>query len=313
MASIVSMLKQCRVETCAAFVMLLGACAAAAAPRVERVDTATTRPATLAEFLRVRCSLDGRDVLTSWTGAIYAFVPGERQRHLFDVVGMNVARCVQAQDGRWQFTSRELLYYLDPASGAPVHRWQNPWTGEEVPVVHVANSPVQGTFERAPEIHLAGGLATFALDIPLFYPNRLAADARLRAYSPAESYQAGEFFVFTAPAVAVQDEALTTVPAMSFTWQRVGPWLPWMKMGDRPGLMVYSARGQKVSGTSELPALLREELATRLPRFASAPGCYLAAMNETSWTYFARHLDAYLAGQRFPVPAPIGDEPCAAE
>ncbi len=268
----------------------------------------TSRAITADELVRLRCATDGRDTYTTWTGTIYGFVPGERPRALFATVGMNVARCLREGDA-WHLVSRELMYYLDPATGAVLDRWPNPWTGATVPVVHVANRSVQNPLAGGAPMQVADGWATVTIDVPLFYPSPLAADAT-RAYSPAPDYQAGEFFALSAPAAALADPARATVPAMTLGWHRVGPWLPWMAMGERPGLLVYVAHGARVDGLAALPAILRDELATRLPLYRHAPRCVVRDRNETSWTYFARHLAAYQAGARFPIAAPDTPDAC---
>ena len=112
-------------------------------------DAASTNIQTLGalELVRTRCSTDGSNVYTQWQGSVYAFVPQERQRKLFNIIGMNVARCLQDRQGQWFLTSRELTFYLDPQTNEILNYWQNPWTEEVVPVVHVANNPVQNSLE----------------------------------------------------------------------------------------------------------------------------------------------------------------------
>ena len=270
-----------------------------------------TSSASVDQLVQLRCSRDGREVVTTWTGDVYAVVPGTAQRHLFAVVGMNVARCLR-QGERWQLTSRELLYYLDPSTRTRLDRWTNPWTDRTVAVVHVANERVQTTFTREVPSVIADGIATIAFDIPVFYPNPLAADPKTRAFSPFESYQAAELFTFAAPAAELEDPTRPSVSRLWFTWHRLGPWLPWMDMGDRPGQLVYSARGRKVTAFDELPALLRDEISTRVPLYRHAADCIVPRPNETSWTYFARHLEMYQAGARFPVPSALDPAECAA-
>lgn len=94
---------------------------------------------------------------------------------------------------------------------------------------------------------------------------------------------------------------------MTFTWNRLGPWLPWMNQGERPGHLLYSAHGHKLAADEVLPSALRDP---RLPLYEHAPPCIVAARNETSWTYFGRHVDDYLAGARFPLPAPVDPTEC---
>jgi hypothetical protein len=284
--------------------VVLGACGYGRAPVATVAATHLTGPRTLSteELVRVRCALDGSEVLTGWSGEVFGFVADERPRHLFSVVGMNVARCLRI-DGRWHLTSRELMLYLDPKTGARIDRWTNPWTGATVPVVHVANRLVQNELGGPIPATAFDGVMTLTFDIPLSYPNPLARDPRTAVYSPAPGYVAGEFFSFEADSAAVIDPARATVPALRFSWHRVGPWLPWMAMGNRPGVLVYRAHGRK-HDAAEMPAPLRAELETRTPLFSHAPRCIVAAKNETSWTYFARHVGAYEAGATFPVEAP---------
>ena len=79
-------------------------------------------------------------------GRTYSRVPGEKDRHLFDVLGINVRHCKVLEDenkGRgFRSVGREIMVYMDPESGEIIDSWINPWTGEEISVIHVANDPV---------------------------------------------------------------------------------------------------------------------------------------------------------------------------
>jgi hypothetical protein len=181
-------------------------------------------------------------------------------------------------------------------------------------VVHVANHRVQFPITGPVPIEVGDdGVATIAFAIPVRYANPLAGDPATAAFSPAETYVAHEHFTFATSSTALHDQAIATVPSLVFTWQRVGPWLPWMDQGDRPGVLVYTARGRKVAGLDEVPAVLAHAIARDLPRYGHAPACLVDGRNETSWTYFARHLEAYREGARFPLPAPVDPDECAPE
>lgn len=262
------------------------------------------------ELVRTRCSTDAANVYTEWSGSVYAFVPQERQRKLFNIIGMNVARCLKNRQGQWFITSRELNFYLDPQTGQVLDRWTNPWTGEVVPVVHVANNPVQNTFEGETPVVIDGANVTFVLDIPLTYPNVLAGDRQFQDYSPEALYQAGEFFKFTVPLRMVTNSSVATAPLVSSTWMRIGPWLPWMKMKGKPGQLVYSATTRKFLHFEKLSPILQQEIASRVPVYREAPRCFLASKNETSWTYFRKHFNEYLQGAQFPLPETDIQQPC---
>jgi hypothetical protein len=255
-------------------------------------------------WVKTRSSLDSsQSTFLPWTGKIYAFTPGEKRKLLFKIVGMSVSRCIATQEGKWDFTSRELTYYLNPETGEILKKWENPWTGETVAVMHVANNPVQGEFKGKFPAQVEGDSTTFVFDIFPTYPNPLAADSKFAEYSPQVIYQAAELFKLTVPTADLLNSELPSVSQLKVSWDRIGPWLPWMKMGDRPGYMIYSAIGSKVNGLTELPQLLQDEINTRVPLYKNAPKSFLDVEDMTSWVYFQEHFDAYLAGEIFPRPA----------
>lgn len=257
-------------------------------------------------FVKVRASLDANEQsFLTWTGSIYAFIPGQKRKRLFKIVGMSVSRCLPSKAGGWEFTSRELTYYLDPNTNGILQRWENPWTGETVPVMHVANNPVQAHFEGQFPAYIDRDLATFVFDLFPTYPNPLAEDEKFLGYSQTPTYQAVELFKLTVPLADLLNPDLNSVSKLDISWDRVGPWLPWMKMGDRPGHLIYSAWGSKVNDFSELSQLLQEEINRRIPLYKNAPQIPLDQEDMTSWRYFQQHFDAYLTGAVFPLPATI--------
>ena len=96
---------------------------------------------------KLNCSLnEGEPIVYWWQGSAYSRVPGERDRHLFNVEGMNIRACKNYEDEErghgFRSVSREVLFYLDPETKEILRTWTNPWTGEEVEVMHVTNDPV---------------------------------------------------------------------------------------------------------------------------------------------------------------------------
>ena len=131
--------------------------------------------------------------------------------------------------------------------------------------------------------------------------NPLGDRPKFRDYSPNPDYLASEFFQITVPLDELRDPERATVNTMTLAWNRIGPWLPWMKMGDRPGQLVYHAYGRRVSSYDVLSPLLRQEIKQRLPKYRHAPTSYTQKTNMTSWRYFEEHFDAYLQGDPFPI------------
>jgi len=256
-------------------------------------------------WVKTRSSLDpSESTFLIWQGKIYSFIPGEKRKLLFKMMGVSVSRCISTEEDSWDFTSRELTYYLHPETEEILRKWENPWTGETVPVLHVANNPVQGHFKGKFPAQVDGDTTTFVFDIFPTYPNPLAEDSKFAEYSPYETYQAAELFKLSVPTADLFNIKLNSVSQLKLSWDRIGQWLPWMKMGDRSGNLIYSAFGSKVGGLTELPQLLQDEINNRVPLYKQAPKAFSDGEDMTSWLYFQKHFDAYLAGEIFPLPEP---------
>lgn len=256
-------------------------------------------------WVKTRSSLDASEsIFITWMGKIYAFIPGEKRKLLFKILGLSVSRCIPQEPGTWNFTSRELTYYLNPETDEIAHKWENPWTGEIVPVIHVANNPVQGRFRGKFPALVEEDTTTFVFDIFPTYSNPLATDPHLSEYSPYPTYQAAELFKLSVPTADLLNSELNSVTKLQLSWDRIGQWLPWMKMGDRPGYLIYSAYGSKASGLTQLHPLLQDEINHRVPLYKQAPKTFDDGEDMTSWLYFQKHFPAYISGEIFPIPVP---------
>ena len=151
-------------------------------------------------------------------------------------------------------------------------------------------------------------------DVPLYYPNPLFGNSTLEPYSPWEKYQSSELFSFIVDTDDLNDQSSNRslfISKLHFSWTRTSQFLPFMKTGSMPGRLVYSSHGRRVGSINELSSpLLAAELHSRMPLFQHAPDCPLDTRSETSWTYFMKHFDAFLAGEEFPVPQSRENIPC---
>ncbi len=232
-----------------------------------------------------------------FAGRAYSRVPGERDRHLFDVLGVNTRQCATVRDPEkgegYRSVSREVMLYLDPATGEVLDSWRNPWTGATVEVVHVANDPVNMRAPRfandAVETRLRryGRLLVSSSEIPLFYDNPLGGEFQRYV---GGTYHAMEIFDTFYDAQELLEPA-RRLSRSWIAWVRVAQWLPWMEMGSRPGIMVINATGSSVFDRDEIPEPLRSVLTSRYPSYFEPPPLDDARPNETSWTVFRKHLE----------------------
>ena len=242
---------------------------------------------------KVNCDLrDGVPTLMWWHGEVYSRIPGEKDKLLFTVEGMNVrtSKTVSEDPYSYKHLSKEVLLYLDPTSGEVITEWNNPWTGAACKVVHIANDPVNFT------IPYPGRPFTFPGQvvqdrllvrhvIPLFYPNPLGSE--FQSYVGG-SYHATEMFGTFANAKEALSASSTSVASVDFSWSRVCQWLPWMEMGDRPGCLLFHATGTKLDGFDDLPHVLKNAIEHHYPLFKTPPPLDDERPNETSWMYFKK-------------------------
>ncbi len=258
---------------------------------------------------RAQCGIGDKPAVYHWSGRIYSRVAGEPDRHLFNGEGMNIRRCVSVKDPRrgegFRLVSREIMLFTDPKTGEIVRTWQNPWTGETVPVMHIANDPVnqRPMFPYGPDgkpvslrYEQVGPWFQMPLEVPLFYDNPLAG-----AYQDyvGNKYHAMEIFDFVAQSSDLLDTRTPTAHP-SVSWVRISDWMPWMKMRGREGMLVFNAMGSKVGSIDDLPKVLRDEIAARYPTYVDAPPGDDQRVNETTWTVFQKQVDAERAAARPP-------------
>lgn len=284
---------------------LLAAGAASAAGKAQPLD-----PANADDQLRIQvkmsCSLvEGTPTLYWWSGRMWARVPGEPNRLLFNVHGMNMRQCRVKQDPVRGFcyrsVSREVMLYLDPVTNEVVRRWKNPWSSEEVDVVHVANDPVNArdwycsrdkdgkpvdrsdNLSFKDDLLLEGGGAA-----RLFYKSPLAGEYQDYV---GGTYHAMEFGTSAASAREALDAGDSELQDTLISWVRISRWLPWMKMGDRDGLVVFHTAGMRLDSWEQLPEIVRREVDTRYPTYKAPPPLDDPRPNETSWTVFKKFID----------------------
>lgn len=258
----------------------------------------------LTAFRKVQCSVkDGEPVVYHWEGEMYSRVEGEPDRHLFNLQGMNVRQCVSVVDAKrgkgFRQVSRELMFYTDVKTGEIVREWTNPWTGKTVEVVHVANDPVN---MRAPMFPVNADGTPYKLDmrvqngrvfmptvVPLWYLNPMGGDYQAFV---GNQYHSMEIFDFVVEEADLLDASRPRANP-SIAWVRMSPWLPFMEMTGRGGVLVFNAVGQTLpNGIAGLPKVVTDEIAARYPDYVAPPPGDDRRPNETSWTYFKKRADA---------------------
>lgn len=289
----------------------------AQAPKVSKAKAPTSVAATfdlskpedaLKVARKMSCSLeDGKTIIYWWKGGAFSRVPGERDRHLFNVEGFNIRQCATHADPKrgygYRSVSREIMLYLDPETGQVLRKWKNPWSGQEVEVIHVANDPVNGrpNFALSEDGKPYKFEATWKKDRvwtsgegALFYTNPLGGD--YQEFVGGE-YHAMEMINTFAYAKDLLDATKPTLDRITLSWARVSEWLPWMEQGDRAGMMIFSTVGKRVKSFDDLSPVVKDEVKSNYPAYMQPPPVDDNRPNETSWSYFKKVFDAKKKGK----------------
>lgn len=245
-------------------------------------------------LVKMRCSLDASEhVVSWWKGSIFVVLPSKAPQSIMGFEGFNICRMAKQDDGSWQFISRELSFYRDLKTGELIDTWENPLSGKTNEVLHVANDPVNSVFGapgRPMLLPWESGTSTddtlmMTFNVPLTYPNPLSP-TDFPAESSGEMYVGSEHFMFFTSRKALEDDSLMQAPS-HYGWTRIGPWLPWMKMGTAPGHLLYIAQGSKLDGIKDLPTDMQARIERDYPEYVRAPEAW-SKPNETSWTYYRK-------------------------
>ncbi|MBK8056129.1 MAG: DUF1838 family protein [Saprospiraceae bacterium] len=243
-------------------------------------------------FVKMRASLDTNEVTVYyWTGRIYSYIDGERGKPLFDLEAMNIA--IIKKDGNdYKMLTREAAIYRDINTGKIIEKWYNPFISDTVDVVHVWNDPVNQTYALkgrfgdwgVPYKKMGNGRVAMYSDIFLMYPSPLPVKD-FPENSRSDQYQAAELFQFFLDEKQLLNPKTKNIYS-EVGWTRVSDFLPWMRMGSKPGNLVYQCRGFKTNGGFEtIPEEFRSYILKHKPEFAAPPKTY-ATPNMTSWKYF---------------------------
>lgn len=227
-------------------------------------------------YTRIDADIDPTKEKCGWLkGKAYGVRPNEPVRQLFGVEGFSFVRTKRLEDGSYRRMLREIVFYRDLETGEILKTWANPYTGETVKVVPIANDPFNFTISQwAPEPPSYGGLNTdkpprkpflqdwefgpngtmiLRTDIDMQYPNALDPAKWVRE-SSGPMNRVSEHFIYTVQRADVENPKLTHIPHVG-AWSRITPWLPWMLMGQAEGQVDYFTTFQTLeNGIAGLPA-----------------------------------------------------------
>ncbi len=235
----------------------------------------------------------GKEKFGWYSGKVMGVRKGEAVKDLFGFEGFSFSRLVDAGDGVYKKLLREIGFYTDLRSGEVLEEFKNPYTGETVRVVPVANDPFNirlGPYFPKPPSY--GGLnkdvevpdipfmlpwkevgaskVLMPIGIHLYYPAALQPDKWPRE-SAGPMNRVSEMFNHVIDKDLLANPENTTVE-FAGTWTRITPWLPWLLMGQAEGHCHYNCLMGGGNGTRDAVSTKVYDYAEKhYPKYFSAP------------------------------------------
>jgi len=260
--------------------LLLGGAAAlaaratpAASPSPGAGELFRDRWAETLAYLKLRARADTGDAWYWFSGTIELLPHGEKGLTLVNVDCLNLRRVRQEGDRKFTLTMWEGAVMTDPATGRIAETLLNPLNGRTVQPMHYREGPTEfigdengfGFPSRQFDFSwtLGGGHVWVDRGQQIDTVNPLrpeewpleSAGPRLHGASSSTLHGLWK---------DVSDPKQPMPPAdMVFTSST--DWFPWMLMGQRPGSVLYRARGPRLRSLDDAPARVRQLIETKHP------------------------------------------------
>jgi len=239
----------------------------------------------LRAYIKMTGNLDPTVETCGWFGGtLYANIGIEKMMPLCGVEGLGVMRIEPQGNNTYRVFNREFAVYTDLKTGEYLDDWVNPYTEERVRVFPIQNKRVMGEVAPIRKQDFDGTIveipfsppwiiqddkAFSLLELHAAFPNPMTPDKWPRE-SAGPINKTSEMFnrMTTLSELANPD---TTSADYVGTWVRIGPWLPWMLIGQRDGHIVYRSFMNKTGAIENIPEKLRSYMEKNYPEFLEAP------------------------------------------
>ena len=255
----------------------------------------------LIALLKLQADLSGKPVYSGFPGKAWAWVPDEGNYLLFNTYGIGASRLEYSpEDQAFRFAHREALYYCDPKTNEVLTDWVNPLTGSTQEVLHILNDPVNRVYSLKPGPFappfpnmVVGDRLIFQIDVLRSTEKSPISRKDYPLQAQQDLYQSGELWAISGSLSEVNDPSVTSAECHT-AWKRLSMWLPFMEMGNRPGVMLYHSQSFKFTqGWSQLPANIRAYTEKHHPEYLTPPANWDGlAKNQTTWSYAKAVIDA---------------------
>lgn len=236
----------------------------------------------LLAYVRLVGDSSGKPTFGWSHGRIYGTLEGELSTTLLDYISCRRVEFKKLDDGSWAQGYRGLILMTDPKTGKVIDNFRNPYTGEDNKIIHFKTAFGAAVFS----VTGTRSLVSFESESPkdnghkdtFVMPWSVVGDDAWATYDERVAYRRRDGAWRTDNAVYRYQTLLSeltnpeiTSPSRNMMWSTELPWFTYMKMGERPGHLMWAGMGKKYNSLEDIPKYLVDEAERRYPGFLSTP------------------------------------------
>lgn len=242
----------------------------AATPR-KRVNLDLDKPLdNVTAYMKMRATTETGEAYFWYAGTLDLCAVDEPMRALVGYQTLMRRTVERRGPAEWLMSDREATVYCDPASGAPIGTLKNPLTGETVDVLNFLEGPVNFLYTEM-EPRIIGSRDVLKKEgKPFHYPWRIEGNdlwmsksgyitthtfldpAKYPKASAGPNLYVSHTSVLNSKLDDVADPDVANADAY-YSYTATSSWLPWLRMGQRPGFVVWRSNGRKIPSLDAAP------------------------------------------------------------
>jgi len=212
-------------------------------------------------------SLASQEVISFYRLNIYADLHDGNFVPMYTMNNLLIDRWEAKANNIHQMIKYEAGYYTAMDSYEPLATFAHPVTQETLPLQNFRLGPVPRGY--SPERFVVMGFHPNPLPLEVLSDRVFLATQSIESspsfINPKEKRYTNSFMTYSATLSDMQNDQLPSAPVHA-QLQNKSHWLPWMKMGDRPGGTVVRGFGGKVASLDALPPGVLENYEKQVPQ-----------------------------------------------
>jgi hypothetical protein len=217
-------------------------------------------------YAKLAGSIEDAYVYSYYYGTLFGLLPSRVPEALCGFQGLIKSVWSPEEDGSFGQQIFDIGYFTEVGTDNALERLENPYTGEVTYPQPFLVGPTRYSHKPGARAwNISGALVSVATGRGIEVPNPMRPDEWPKA-------SAGEKLIYRFDTTYfgqlsdLQDADSTRAPN-AYTWNAFNSWLPWLHMGQRPGMVYWQSRGKKISDFSECSPGLLGHIEQTLPGY----------------------------------------------